>query len=183
MAVSSTTFAERMDKINSGKTTSWTVPGQGLASVRDEQSFLRKCRANTPAKAGSKPARRSTQKRRNPLRCIVALVAGAVSVIAARWLDYTYVGQLADLVNGYGVDLALLTEKVPMALAIAAILSLVAMFCLGLRGKAGLVLQATGFLGALLFEPDLVALAPEFYAYLYPPDWISSMMAQATLRA
>lgn len=183
MAVSSTSFSERMDKINSGKTTSWTVPGEGLASVRDEQSFLRKCRANAPKKTSAKPAKRSTQKRRNPLRYVVALVAGAVSVIAARWLDYTFGGQLAEFVNGYGLDLALVTGKVPMALAIAAILSLVAMLCLGLRGKAGLALQATGFLGALVFEPDLVALAPDIYAYLYPPDWISSMMAQASLLA
>lgn len=183
MAISSTSFSERMDRINSGRTTSWTVPGEGLATVRDEKSFLRKCRVKAPKMAVGKPERRSTQKRRNPLRYVMALLAGAMSVIAARWLDYTYAGQVAEFVNGFGLDMMVMTEKVPMALAIAALLSLFAMGFLGLRGKSGLALQAMGFLGALVFEPDLVVLAPEFYAYLYPPDWISSMMAQASLLA
>jgi hypothetical protein len=38
-----------------------------------------------------------------------------------------------------------------------------------------------GFLGALLFEGDLVALAPEVYARFYPQSWIANMMASASL--
>ena len=162
-----------MDKINAGKTTSWTVPGQGLADLRDERSFLKK----SPVKMKKK----STQKKRNPLMYVAALAVGAVSVIAARWIDFTYLDTAMAFAANNGLDAAALVGNVPTALALAVIISIIAMFMLGLGSKKTVPLQATGFIGAILFEPDLVALAPEVYAQFYPPSWIADMMASATL--
>ena len=173
MAVSTTTFAQRMDKINSGKTTSWTVPGHGLASTRDERSFLRK--------SSIKAVKKSTQKKRNPLMYVAALAVGAVSVIAARWIDFTYLDTAMAFAAEKGVDAASLIGNVPTALSLAVIISIVAMFMLGLRSKQTVPLQMVGFIGAVLFEGDLVALAPEVYARFYPQSWITDMMASASL--
>ena len=173
MAVSTTTFAERMSLINSGKTTSWTVPGEGLATTRDERSFLKK--------TGHKVAARSTQKRRNPLIFVVALAAGAASVIAARWIDFTYLDTAVAFAAEKGVDTAAILGNVPTALSLAVLISVIAVFVLGLRSKQTVPLQMAGFLGALFFEGDLVALAPQVYAKFYPPSWIADMVASASL--
>lgn len=173
MAISTTTFAERMNKINSGKTTAWTVPGQGLATLRDERSFLKK--------SSVKMANRSTHKKRNPLMYLVALIVGAISVIAARWIDFTYLDTALAFASAKGVDAAALIGDVPTALSLAVLISVVAMFMLGLRSKQTVPLQMAGFVGALLFESELVALAPEIYARFYPQSWISDMVASATL--
>jgi hypothetical protein len=173
MAVSSTTFAHRMKTIKSGNTTSWTVPGQGLASVSDERSFLRK--------SGHKMAARSTHKRINPFMFLLALVAGAVSVIAARWIDFTYLDTALAFAAEKGVDGASIIGSVPTASSIAVVISIVAMFVLRLGSKKTVPFQIAGFLGALLFEGDLVALAPEIYARFYPQSWIVDMMASASL--
>ena len=173
MAVSSTTFAQRMDRINSGKTTSWTVPGEGLATVRDERSFLRK--------SSVKMARKSTQSKRSPVKYLMALAVGAVSVMAARWIDFTYLDTAMAFAAEKGVDAAAIIGNVPTALSLAVLISVVAMFILGLGSKQTVPLQAAGFVGAVLFEADLVALAPDVYARFYPPSWIADMMANATL--
>ncbi|AGI69047.1 hypothetical protein OAN307_c35740 [Octadecabacter antarcticus 307] len=173
MAVSSTTFAQRMDKIKSGKTTSWTVPGQGLASAGDERSFLRK--------SGHKIAARSTHKRVNPFMFLLALVAGAVSVIAARWIDFTYLDTALAFAARKGVDGASIIGSVPTALSLAMVISIVAMFVLRLRSKQTAPLQMAGFVGAMLFEGDLVVLAPAVYAHFYPQWWIVDTMASALL--
>ena len=173
MAVSSTTFAQRMDKINSGKTTCWTVPGQGLAELSDERSFLKK----SPIKM----LKKSTQKRRNPLMYVAALIVGAVSVIAARWIDFTYFDTAMAFAAEKGVDAAAVLSGLPIALTLAVIISLFAMFVLGLGSKKTVPLQMAGFLGAMMFEADLVALAPTVYAKFYPPSWIADMVASASL--
>jgi len=173
MAVSTTSFAERMDKINSGKTTSWTVPGQGLASVRDERSFLKKSNVKTRVK--------STQKKRSPLIYVMALLVGAVSVIAARWIDFTYLDTALAFAAEKGVDAGALLSSVPTALSLAVVISIIAMFIMGLGSKKTVPLQATGFLGAMMFESELVALAPEVYARFYPPSWVADMVASASL--
>ena len=173
MAVSTTTFAERMSKINSGNTTAWTVPGQGLATLSDERSFLKK----TPVKMTKK----STQKKRNPLIYLAALIAGAGSVIAARWIDFTYFDKAMAFAAEKGVDAASVIGSVPTSLSLAVLISVVAMFVLGLGSKQTVPLQAAGFMGALMFEGDLVALAPEVYARFYPQSWITDMMASASL--
>lgn len=175
MAISTTTFAERLSTINAGKSTSWTVPGGGLASVRDERSFL--------SKARRKLVKRSTHTRRNPVLYILAAVTGAGIVIASRWLDYTYLDSLAGFASSYGVDIAVITQTVPASMMFVVLLSLVAMLVLRLRSKATLGLQAAGILAAMILEPELVAMAPEVYANFYPPDWINSMVAKASLLA
>lgn len=173
MAVSSTTFADRMNKINSGNTTSWTVPGQGLATVSDERSFLKKAPVKMLAK--------STQKKRGPMMYLVALAVGAVSVIAARWIDFTYLDTAMAFASEKGVDAASLLSGVPTALSLAVVISIMAMFVLGLRSKQTVPLQMAGFMGAMMFEADLVKLAPEVYARFYPQSWITDMVASASL--
>ncbi len=177
MAVSSTTFAQRMDKINSGKTTSWTVPGSGLATSSDERSFLRK----VGRKSGHKVAARSTQKKRHPLMFVLALAAGAASVIAARWIDFNYLDTAMAFAAEKGLNAASIIGDVPTALSLAVIISLIAMMVLGLRSKKAMSLQLAGFLGAMFFEGDLVKLAPEVYARFYPQSWITDMVASASL--
>lgn len=173
MAVSTTTFAERMDKIQSGKTTSWTVPGQGLATSRDERKFL--------SKAGVKTRNKSTQRKRNPLVYLLAMVVGAISVIAARWIDFTYLDTALAFAAEKGVDAAAIIGTVPTSLTLAVLISIIAMFILGLGSKKTVPLQATGFVGAVMFEAELVALAPDVYARFYPQSWIADMVASATL--
>lgn len=173
MAVSKTTFSQRMKKINSGKTTSWTVPGQGLATLRDERSFL--------SKSGRKMAKKSTQVRRNPLKLVLALGAGAISVIAARWIDFTYLDTALAFAAEKGVNAASVVGAVPTSLGLAIVISVMAMVVLGLRSKQTVPLQVAGFVGAFLFEADLVALAPEIYARFYPASWVADMLASATL--
>jgi hypothetical protein len=158
---------------SSGKTTSWTVPGQGLASASDERSFLRK--------SGHKMAARSTHKRISPFMFLLALVAGAVSVIAARWINFTYLDTALAYAAAKGVDGASIIGSVPTAISLAVVISIVAMFVLRLGCKQTVPLQIVGFLGALLFEGDLVVLAPEVYARFYPQSWIADMMASASL--
>ena len=173
MAVSSTTFAQRMDKINSGKTTCWTVPGHGLATVKDERSFL--------SKSPVKMLKKSTQSKRNPLMYVAALVVGAGSVIAARWIDFTYLDRVMAFAAEKGLNVAAVLSGLPTALTLAVIISLVAMFVLGLRSKQTVPLQMAGFGGALMFEADLVALAPAVYANFYPQSWVADMVASASL--
>ncbi|SLN17176.1 hypothetical protein [Pseudooctadecabacter jejudonensis] len=172
MAVSKTTFAERMAKIESGNTTSWTVPGEGLAEVRDERRFL--------AKAGVKMRQKSTQKKAGMVLYVAALVSGVASVILGRWLDFRFLDDALALAADKGVDLASMIADVPTSFILALVLSLVLMLVLGLR-KTAIPVQTAGFLGALVFEGDLVALAPEVYAKFYPPNWVADMMASAAL--
>lgn len=173
MAVSSTSFSDRMKRINSGKTTSWTVPGQGMATLRDERKFLK----NAPVKMRQK----STSKRRNPLLYVAAVIAGAGSVIAARWIDYTYFDTAMAFAAQKGVNIAGALSSVPVALSLAVVISLFAMFVLGARSRRTVPLQLIGFVGAVMFESELVKLAPELYARFYPESWILDMMANATL--
>ena len=172
MAVSSTTFAQRMKKINAGNTTSWTVPGEGLAEIRDERSFL--------SKANVKMRAKSTQKKTGLLRYAVALLAGAVSVIVGRWLDFTFLDTALAFAAEKGVDAASVMADIPTSLVLAVVISGIAMLVLGLR-KSVIPVQVAGFMGAFLFEADLVALAPEVYAKFYPPAWEADMLASATL--
>ncbi len=172
MAVSTTTFADRMKTINSGKTTSWTVPGEGLAELRDERSFL--------SKANVKMRQKSTQKKAGILLYLLALVVGAVSVIAARWLDFTFLDTATAFAAEKGFDAASVMADIPTSLVLAVIISGFAMLILGLR-KSVMPVQVAGFMGAFLFEADLVALAPQVYAWFYPPTWVADMMASATL--
>jgi len=173
MAVSSTTFEQRMNKINSGKTTCCTVPGQGLAEVSDERKFL--------SKSAIKTRTRSTQAKRSPLRYIVALMMGAGSVIAARWIDFTYFDTAMAFAAEKGLDAAAVLSGLPVALALAVLISVLAMFVFGLGSKKTVPLQVAGFVGTALFEADLVALAPTVYANFYPPSWVADMVASATL--
>ncbi len=173
MAVSKTTFAERMDRINSGKTTSWTVPGEGLAEYRDQRSFLSKSKVKMAVKSNQ-------ARKRNPLIWVLAPVSGALSVIVARWLDFTFFDDLVAMASDAGVDMAAMLSNVPTALVLAVVLSLISMLVLGLR-KSAIHVQTAGFFGAFIFEADLVALAPDVYAMFYPPSWVADMMANATL--
>lgn len=172
MAVSKTSFAERMDRIHSGKTISWTVPGEGLASFRDERSFI--------SKSGVKMASRSVNARRNPLIYVLAIASGAASVIVARWLDFTFSDDALAFAAEKGVDAANYLTGVPTALVLAIALSLLAMLTLGLR-KSAMHVQTAGFMGAFIFEADMVALAPDVYAMFYPPSRVADMVANATL--
>ncbi len=172
MAISTTTFAERLDKINSGNTTSWTVPGEGLADVRDERRFL--------SRAGIKMRQKSTQQKAGLMLYVVALVSGAASVISARWLDFTFLDDALAFASAKGLDLASMLAGVPTSLVLAVVLSLMAMMIFGLR-KSAIHVQTAGFMGAFLFEADLVALAPEVYAKFYPESWVIDMVANATL--
>ncbi len=172
MAVSSTTFAQRMDKISSGKTTSWTVPGEGLAELRDERSFL--------AKANVKMQAKSTQKKTSILLYLVALLAGALSVVASRWVNFTYLDRALSAAAEKGVDAASVFATIPTVLILAVMLSGIAMLVFRLR-KQVLPVQTAGFMGAFVFEADLVALAPQVYAKFYPPAWVADMLASATL--
>ncbi len=177
MAVSKTTFAQRMSKINEGQTTAWTVPGAGLADLRDERSFLSK----KSQKAGTKVAVKSTQRRRNPLKYLAAILVGATSVIAGRWIDFTYLDTALGFAAEKGMDAALMIANVPTALTLAVLISVIGMFVLGLRSKQTVPLQAAGFGGAFVFEAELVAMAPTLYARFYPQSWITEMVANATL--
>jgi len=172
LAVSKTSFAERLDKINSGNTTSWTVPGQGLADVRDERRFL--------AKADVKMRAKSTQKKASITLYGLALLSGAVSVIAARWLDFTFLDDALAFAADKGVDAASLIVDIPTSLVLAAVISLISMVILRLR-KTTLHVQTAGFMGAFLFEAELVALAPQVYGRFYPDAWVADMMSSATL--
>ena len=174
MAVSKTTFAERMDRIHSGKTTSWTVPGEGLADYKDERSFLRK--------SGAKMRAKSTQQKAGLMLYALALLSGAISVIAARWLDFTFLDDAMAFATEKGVDAANLLSNVPVptSLMLALVLSLITMIVLGLR-KSTLHVQTMGFIGAAVFEADLVALAPQVYARFYPETWVVDMIANASL--
>lgn len=172
MPVSTTTFADRLSKINSGSTTSWTVPGEGLADLRDEQRFLKK--------SGVKMRAKSTRKRAGLMLYLLALVSGAISVIAARWLDFKFLDDALAFAAEKGVDAASYAADVPTSLVLAIVLSLSAMFMLGLR-KSAIHVQTAGFMGAFIFEADLVALAPEVYAMFYPEDWVVDMIANAAL--
>ena len=172
MAVSQTTFAERMKKINSGQTTSWTVPGEGLAEVQDERRFL--------SKAGVKVREKSTRRKGGRLVYVLALLAGALSVIAARWLDFTFLDTALAFAAERGLDAAAFVAGVPTALILAVVISLFALLLMGLR-KSALPFQAAGFAGAFVFEAELVALAPHIYAKFYPEPWVADMMSSATL--
>lgn len=173
MAISRTTFAERLDKINSGETTSWTVPGQGLATLKDERSFLRK--------APIKMRNISTTRKRNPLTYLVAMAAGALSVMTARWLDFHYFDTAMAFAAEKGVNAAEILAGIPTTLSLAVIISFLATLVFKLGSKKTVPLQAAGFLTAVLFEADLVMLAPQVYARFYPPSWVADMMANATL--
>jgi len=172
MAVSKTTFAERLDKINSGNTTSWTVPGEGLAEVRDERRFL--------SKANVKMRNKSTQKKTGVFLYALALVSGAASVIAARWLDFTFMDDALTFAASKGLDAGSLIAGVPTSLVLAVVISFLAMLILRLR-KTTIHVQTAGFIGAFLFEAELVALAPMFYSRIYPETWVTDMLASATL--
>jgi hypothetical protein len=102
-------------------------------------------------------------------------------VIAARWIDFTCLDTALAFAADKGLDVASLIGNVPTSLSLAVVISIVAIFVLGLRSKQTVPLQAIGFLAALFFEADLVALAPEVYAQVYTLYWIAYMMASASL--
>jgi len=172
MAVSKTTFAQRMAKIESGDTTSWTVPGQGLADTGDERRFLSKARVKTCEK--------STQKKVGVAAYLLALLSGALCVIAARWIDFRFLDLLVGAAAARDIDLVPFLSTVPTAFILALTLAVLTMVILGLR-KGAIPVHIAGFCGVLVFEADLVALAPDLYAMIYPPAWVVDMMASAVL--
>ena len=102
-------------------------------------------------------------------------------MIAARWIDFTCLDTALAFAADKGLDVASLIGNVPKSLSVAVVISIVAMFVLGLRSKQTVPLQAIGFLAALFFEADLVALAHGVYAHFYQLHWIAYMMASASL--
>jgi len=115
------------------------------------------------------------------LKYLAAILVGATSVIAGRWIDFTYLDTALGFAAEKGMDAALMIANVPTALTLAVLISVIGMFVLGLRSKQTVPLQAAGFGGAFVFEAELVAMAPTLYARFYPQSWITEMVANATL--
>jgi len=113
------------------------------------------------------------------MKYILALISGAASVVAARWLDFTYLETALAFSAEQGVDAANIVANVPTSLVLAFVISFLTMMFLGLR-KNALHVQSLSFMCAFLFEADLVALAPDLYAQFYPNTWVTDMLANAT---
>jgi len=158
-------FQARIGRITSGKTTAWTIPGEGLASLSEERHVI----------AGAL-RRRSTQADGSTglgVSTLMALPAGAVSVMAGRWLSFNEIGPEGRI----PVDLAAMTGDflaglvVPLMLALA----LVLVFSVRTWLRAGLFLA--GFALVYLGEQDLARLMPEAYAMIYPPEMLADLHA------
>lgn len=167
-----TIFEERLKRIESGYTTCWTVPGEGLAEIQDERRFLSRSAVRMRAK--------STQKRRFSPWFLLALPAGAISVIIGRWLVFAFQGDILRMAAQRGIDLSTAFISLPIALFLSALICMAASFAIG-QSRARIMLLLAGFFATLKFEPDLVALAPDIYATFYPSHWVADMAATASL--
>jgi len=167
MAVSTTTFAQRMDKINSGKTTSWTVPGQGLATTSDERSFLGKSKVKT--------LKRSTQKKTGPMMLVLLAVFGFISVFLGRWLDFMFTDGAIAMAADAGFDP---TEYIPRDLTAPAYALLLGMIVTQINGLKGMAVKTmtAGFAVALFAEGQFVQMAPDLFQMVYSPAQIALIM-------
>lgn len=161
-------FSKRINRINSGKTTHWTVPGGGLASHKQEGRI-------------ASGTRLSTRKPSGVLKDLVmmplAVVAGAVAVISGRWLSYAFLG--AD--NPLEVDLVELLGPMLADLAVPLVLALFIGLILGLTTVKRAAALIAGFVVLLFYEYELVRVAPEIYAAFYPPAWVSDMLSRPSV--
>lgn len=157
-------FSARLKRINSGKTAHWTVPGEGLASHRQEARIAQ----NAPGK---------TWKRAKApggiLMLPIAILTGAVAVVAGRWLTFSYLGADGPL----GVDLAEMAGPFVADIALAAALSVLFMLIFALTSKLRALLHLAAFGAVLFYEHELVRQVPDLYAMLYPPSWVAEMLA------
>ncbi len=161
-------FAKRINRISSGKTTHWTVPGGGLASRKQEGRIASGTRLGT-----RKPSGVLKDMAMMPL----ALVVGALAVVLGRWLRFAFLGAEGPL----EVDLAEFLDPVLADLAVPLVLALGVGLILGLNTLKRAAALTAGFVAVLYYEHELVRVAPDLYAAFYPPAWISDMLSRPSI--
>lgn len=156
-------FGARLKRINAGKTTAWTVPGEGLATRGQEVRMA----------SGTKlTARRA--KKGGLFALFMAPLSAALAVVAGHWVAHTYLGPEGLVPQDY-LELA---GPFLSAHAVALVLSGLFILIFDLTTKLRLVLHLAVFATLLLNEHELVRLAPEIYSALYPADWVAEMSAR-----
>ncbi|KPP86951.1 MAG: hypothetical protein HLUCCA08_17610 [Rhodobacteraceae bacterium HLUCCA08] len=166
MASQHDSFHSRLDRINRGKTSAWTIPGEGIAKPGQEHRIAA---LNVQRRA---VARKSPLGRAPLIMLPLALILGVAAVLLGEWLTLTYLtadGPLGlDPVEMFGPEFG--------RYAAAALVA--ALACIGLHlGGARFWAHLAGFGFAVLYMPEIVQFAPDPFAEVFPRGWMSAMLS------
>lgn len=166
MATQHDAFQERLDRIVRGKTSNWTVPGEGIAKPGQEH------------KIAALNVHRKVVKKKNPLgpkpliMLPLALILGIVVVLAGDWVTLTWLtadGPLGfDPVEAFGPEIGSLTAAAAMSAVLA--------FGLQLKGLRFWV-HIAGFAFAALYTAEIVQFAPALFEAYFPGAWMADMLS------
>ncbi|WP_141246511.1 hypothetical protein [Actibacterium ureilyticum] len=161
--VNKTRFEERLTRIDKGR--QWAPEG---VVTRDMYA--------------KRAARAKTVKAHNPLANILypvgilmALLAGLISVLAARYAQFHL---LSDSVADMSSDLLLAGE-----FAMASCVGMVLRMAIAVQGKDKLMAQTVGVWAGIVGLHNLVHLAPDLFTTLFSPGWVASVMASAPFQS
>lgn len=153
MPVSQTSFSERLARIESGSYTHYVDPETGMQIPR---------RAKAPRRKGPP----KTEGLRHTLSFVAAMLAGALGILAARYVRYQYFG-LAD-----GAEGAMADGLMVMDLIFGCIAAMMVKVLFRMGGKEFIVFQTAGALAALTLMHNLVWMYPEPFAEVFGPEWV-----------
>lgn len=152
MAISQTTFAERLARIGDRSYTHYKDPETGM---------------NIPRRAKAPKARKpsKTEGLRHVLSFVLAFAAGALGVMAARYVRLHMFG-LPDAAEA-GSDTLMIMDVVMGGAAAFVVKQLFRM-----EGKEFMAFQTVGAALAVTLSHNLVWAEPEIFARVYSPEWV-----------
>lgn len=166
MASQHDSFHSRLDRIQRGKTSAWTVPGEGIAKPGQEHRIA------------ALNVQRRVVKKKNPLgrkpliMLPLAFILGVAIVLFGDWVTMTWLtadGPVGlDPIEMFGPEAGRLTAAGVMS----------ALTCMGLRlGGARFWVHAAGFAFAVVYTAEIVQFAPDLFAPHFPGWWMSDMLS------
>lgn len=166
MTAQTETFQARLTRINSGKTTSWTVPGAGIANTKSTASF------RNVTKRKNAQARRPQRGLHRLLGLCFGVLAGALGVGAVRFIRWHYFGLSEEAMSA---DMLLAIDAVA-AMAFAYVVSGVFRF----GGRATMLAQMVGVLAMLASMHNLVWLYPDPFQSAFGAEWVARTLETTT---
>lgn len=160
------TFQARLTRINSGKTTSWTVPGAGIANKKSNADYRKVTNRKTVQ------ARRPQRGLHRLLGLCFGVLAGALGVGVVRFIRWHYFG-LSD--EAISADMLLAIDAFA-AIAFAYVVSGVFRF----GGRAAMLAQMVGVLAMLASMHNLVWRYPDPFQVAFGTEWVARTLETTT---
>lgn len=159
--VNKTRFEERLSRIDKGK--QWSPDGVVTRDMYAKRS-VKKVKAHNPL-----------ANIFYPFSILLALLAGVVSVLAARYAQFHL---LSDSVSDMAPDILMVGEFL-MASSVGMVLRI----AMAVQGKDKLMAQTVGVWAGIVGMHNLVHKMPDLFTTLFSAEWVASAMASAPFQS